>query len=288
MDMKFAFAFALLALFAAPGLAHAQDANGTINESQVGAVPGDFFYGFKRLGEAMDVMFTFDQATKAEKEARYANLRVHEAYVLSVKAANYKAAGNQGAADQAESEMQGLLNEHASETAKAHADLEQAIASGDANETEIADVENHTRNSITVLQRVYEQAPEQAKDAILNALNNSIQNQERHEEKVAEQENRTRGNSDFGKGHQNETERNESLENGTSHGNETELENETGQGNESGDLNRTMEQNRTQERNETEFQNQTRDMNQTEAHNETQAGQQNESRGNSVNKGKED
>lgn len=193
------------------------------NESAgAGALPGDFMYGFKRFFENVDKFFTWDKSQSALKHAKYGKLRSVEAHLMACKAHDQEAAGNTTQANSTAQTVQQLANESNSELDEAHSDLEAAVDAGTANNTTISQVDNDTRNSIEVLQRVYERAPEAAKDGLLHALNNSINNFERHEEKMAEKE--------HGKGRGD----NESV-NGTSE-NETENEtssgdNETGRGN---------------------------------------------------------
>jgi colicin import membrane protein len=206
--------FVVLGLLAAPVFAQqasntTADERAAINESEVGDVPGDLFYGPKRFFEAVDVAFTFDKAEKAKKEARYSERRAHEAYVLAGKAAKFNAEGRNEDADAAINEIDKLADEQKKGMEDAQADLDSAVESGDANETDIEEVEETERNSIAVLQRVYEKAPEQAKDALLNALNNSIQNQERHEQKMAD---KGREGKDGGDGSEESDEGNETDE----------------------------------------------------------------------------
>jgi hypothetical protein len=209
-----------------------------VNESEVGALPGDWNYGFKRFFENFDEFFTFDKSESAKKHARYGLMRAMESHVLSGKAHKLAAEGRGAEANATLTEVEKLAKEQTDELDDAEADLESAIEDGSANETEVEQVQNYTRKSIIVLQRVYEKAPEAAKDGLLRALNNSISNYERHIEKVEEKamgreerkagsgdENETKaGNGSFGKNKTktddedasgNETETEDGLESGT-------------------------------------------------------------------------
>ncbi len=192
------------------------------NESAgVGALPGDFTYGFKRFFENVDKFFTWDKSQSALKHAKYGKLRSVEAHLMACKAHDEEAAGNTTQANATAQTVQQLVDDSNKELDQAHSDLEAAVDSGTANNTTISQVDNDTRNSIEVLQRVYERAPEAAKDGLLNALNNSIANYEKHEEKMAQKEQkRDRDQNQTMNGTSNET------ENETSSG-----DNETGRGN---------------------------------------------------------
>ncbi len=160
----------------------------TVNESEVGALPGDWDYGFKRFFENVDKFFTLDKSESAKKHAKYGLMRAMEAHVLSGKAQRLAAEGDEAGANSTLAEVEKLADEQTDELEDAQTDLESAVTDGSANETEVEQVQNYTRNSIIVLQRVYEKAPEAAKDGLLRALNNSIGNYERHVEKVEEKE----------------------------------------------------------------------------------------------------
>jgi hypothetical protein len=157
----------------------------TGNESaSVGALPGDFTYGFKRFFENMDKFFTFSPSDAAVKHAMYGHERAVEAHLLACRAHDQQQAGNLTQANETMRQMQQLVADEGKEMNDSDADLEKAISQGSATNTTIDKVDNYTRNSIAVLQSVYERAPESAKDGILNALNNSIQNYQKHQEKV--------------------------------------------------------------------------------------------------------
>ncbi len=51
-----------------------------VDEGEVGALPGDLTYGFKRFFENVDKFFTFDKAEKAKKHAQHGKLRAMEAH----------------------------------------------------------------------------------------------------------------------------------------------------------------------------------------------------------------
>jgi hypothetical protein len=164
------------------------DSNITINESQVGAVPGDFTYGFKRFFENVDKFFTFDKAESARKHAEYGVMRAMEAHVLSTRAQKLAAEGKEADANATLQQIEQLAQEQNQELEDAQTDIESAVDEGKANQTDVEEVQNITRNSIIVLQRVYEKAPEAAKEGLLRALNNSIQNYEKHTEKMEQKE----------------------------------------------------------------------------------------------------
>jgi hypothetical protein len=201
------------------------------NESAtVGALPGDFTYGFKRFFENVDTFFTFDKGQSALKHANYGKLRAVEAHLMVCKASELKSQGKDKESSDALDEANRLATDQSDEIGKAQKDLDDGIISGTVNETVASQVRNETRNSITVLQRVYENAPESAKDGLMRALNNSINNYEKQVEKKGgkeaeknETENETaQGNEtgdDFGGKIKNETK---------GKGNESEIEDETG------------------------------------------------------------
>jgi hypothetical protein len=205
-----------------------------VNESEVGALPGDWNYGFKRFFENMDKFFTFDKSESAKKHAKYGLMRAMEAHVLSGKAQRLAAEGDEAGANSTLTEVEKLADEQTDELEDAQTDLESAVADGSANETEVEQVQNDTRNSIIVLQRVYEKAPEAAKDGLLRALNNSISNYERHVEKIEtkQQEKEQKGNQTMAG---NET------ENETDDGDGSETDNETATGHGQGQVNKTKE-----------------------------------------------
>jgi hypothetical protein len=201
-----------------------------VNESEVGALPGDWNYGFKRFFENMDKVFTFDKSESAKKHARYGLMRAMEAHILSGKAQRLAAEGDDTGADSTLAEVEKLADEQTDELEDAQTDLESAVADGSANEAEVEQVQNDTRNSIIVLQRVYEKAPEAAKDGLLRALNNSISNYERHVEKMEtkQQEKEQKGNQAM-------------AGNETDDGDGSETGNETATGHGQGQANKTKE-----------------------------------------------
>jgi len=168
-----------------------------LNESEVGALPGDVFYGFKRFFENVDMFFTKNKSESAYKHARFGKLRAMEAHLLSGRAEKLEAEGRYAEANATLKEIERLTGEQQQESEDAIKQVEEAANEGSAKEKDVEKVNVEIRNSIIVLQRVYAKAPAPAKDAILRALNNSINNQERHEQKMAE-----RG---FGRGLRNET-----------------------------------------------------------------------------------
>ncbi|MBN1169617.1 hypothetical protein JXA56_01200 [Candidatus Micrarchaeota archaeon] len=159
-----------------------------INESEVGTLPGEFTYGFKRFFENVDKFFTFDKAEKARKHAKYGMLRAVEAHVLSGKAQKFAAQGDQAGLNQTLRLIEQATTEQNEENQAAQNAIEEAVDEGSADEEDVQQVQNEVRNSIRVLQRVYEKVPAQAKEGVLNALNNSIMNQERHMERMQERE----------------------------------------------------------------------------------------------------
>lgn len=156
------------------------------NESEIGALPGDFAYGFQRFFENVDKFFTFDKAEKAKKNARYGKMRAVEAHIMAKKAQALAASGDLAGAGNALSQAEALANESNSESEDAQENIEAAVEEGSADGQDAEEVQAQLRNSIMVLQRVYAKAPEAAKDGLAQALNNSINNQERHEEKMQE------------------------------------------------------------------------------------------------------
>ena len=162
--------------------------NVTINESEVGALPDSWDYGFKRFFENVDKFFTFDKAEKAKKQARYGKLRAVEAHIMSGKAQKYGAEGNEDARARALQIIEDLTADQNQENQDAEDNIEAAVEEGTADEGDVEEVQSEIRNSITVLQRVYEKAPESAKDGLARALNNSINNYQRHVEKMEQNE----------------------------------------------------------------------------------------------------
>jgi len=163
-----------------------QGTNVEVNEEEVGSLPGDFGYGFQRFFENVDKFFTWDKAEKAKKHAKYGKLRAVEAHIMTKKAQQLAAQGDLAGANETLQTVQGLMEEQGEESEAAQEELEAAIEEGSATEEDVEEVESKLRNSIVVLQGVYEKVPEPAKDGILRALNNSISNQERHEERLQE------------------------------------------------------------------------------------------------------
>ncbi len=162
------------------------DENVTIDEGEVGSLPGDWDYGFKRFFENVDKFFTWDKAEKAKKHAKYGKLRSMEAHILSGKAQKLAAEGKDEEAENVLEQVEQLTEEQNEETENAQEQLEAAVEEGTADEEDVEEVETELRNSIVVLQRVYEKAPESAKDGLARALNNSISNYQRHLEKMEE------------------------------------------------------------------------------------------------------
>lgn len=183
-----------------------QITNDSVVEEDVGSLPGEFGYGFKRFFENVDKFFTFNKAELAKKHARYGKIRAIEAHLMSGKAQQYAAMGDEEAAQKALEIVEQLTAEQNEESNTAESELEAAVDDGSADEGDVAEVQNEVRNSIMVLQRVYEKVPESAKDGVLNALNNSIRNHERHMEKMEEQEEKKLGRAtDDDEDEENET-----------------------------------------------------------------------------------
>jgi hypothetical protein len=164
----------------------AVEGNASFVEEEVGALPGDLGYGFQRFFENVDLFFTLDKAEKAKKHAKFGKLRAVEAHAMTKKYQQLLAEGKEAQANETLAVVEGLTEEQNSEMEAAQEDLEGALDEGTADEEDVEEVGLQLRNSIMVLQRVYEKVPESAKDGVLRALNNSIMNQERHEQKVAE------------------------------------------------------------------------------------------------------
>ncbi len=220
------------------------------NESaSVGALPGDFTYGFKRFFENVDKFFTFSPSDAAVKHAKYGHERAVEAHLEACKAHDEEAAGNLTQSNSTIGVIQQLIADQDKEMNDSEADLDAAISQGSANNTTISEVDNYTRNSIAVLQSVYERAPESAKDGLLNALNNSIENFQRHQEKRQQQEQRhgddgsnvtgnatngTDGGSGRGRGHGDDSNGSDSTGNWTGHGDDGQGGPMNGTGNPSG------------------------------------------------------
>lgn len=155
-----------------------------VSEEEVGALPGDFTYGFQRFFENVDKFFTFDKSEKAKKHAKYGKMRAVEAHIMTKKAQKLIAEGKLTEANQTLAQIEQLTTDQEEEMEDAQEVLEAAVEEGTANSTDVQEVETELRNSIIVLQRVYEKVPESAKDGVARALNNSINNQQRHEEKM--------------------------------------------------------------------------------------------------------
>ncbi len=187
------------------------------DSASVGALPGDFTYGFKRFFENVDQFVTFNPSDAAVKHAKYGHERAVEAHLMACRAHDQEQAGNSTQANQTVSEMQQLVADQNKEMNESETDLETAISQGTATNATITQVDNYTRNSIAVLQSVYERAPESAKDGLLNALNNSIENYQKHQEKMKEQEAKHGGNETGSNETENQTQSNETG-NETGHG----------------------------------------------------------------------
>jgi hypothetical protein len=216
------------------------DDNASFVEEQVGALPGDLGYGFQRFFENVDLFFTLDKAEKAKKHAAFGKLRAVEAHVMTKKYQQLVAEGKEAEANQTLTVVEDLTEEQNSEMEAAQEDLDAALEDGTADEADVAEVQTQLRNSIVVLQRVYEKVPESARDGVLRALNNSIMNQERHEEKVAEKV----------------QEKEEKKEQKMNQGNESQVQNQAGDdenetevspGNGNGNGNPAQAQNKTKE-----------------------------------------
>ncbi|NYZ73688.1 hypothetical protein H0O00_00940 [Candidatus Micrarchaeota archaeon] len=210
-----------------------------INESEVGSLPGDWDYGFKRFFEGVDNFFTWDKSESAIKHAKYGKLRAIEAHLMTKKAQGYEAMNETEAEARALEIVEQLVAESNEEQAAAESELEDAVDEGSANETEVEQVQNYTRNSIIVLQRVYEKAPESAKDGLARALNNSINNYERHVEKMEEKE--QKGNQTIEENETEDEDENE-TESDTVNGNGNKTknkDNETETGHQPDELNQT-------------------------------------------------
>lgn len=157
-----------------------------VNESNVGALPGEFSYGFKRFFENVDKFFTFNKAEAAKKSAAYGKLRATEAHVLSGKAQKLSSEGKTTEANETVKLVEKTLEDQEKEDSDAATKIEQAVADGSAKESDVEQVETQLKHNIAVLQRVYEKVPEKARESILRNINRSIENQERHMEKMNE------------------------------------------------------------------------------------------------------
>lgn len=196
------------------------DCNGN-DTASVGALPGDFTYGFKRFFEGVQEFFTFDPNQNAIVHAEHGKLRAEEAHLMTCRALEEQQSGNESQVNETLSSLQQLVSDENTQFQTANADLDNAANTGATNSTVVSQVDNDTRNSIDVLQNVYALAPESAKAGLLNALNNSINNYEKHEQKMQEMWQRGHGDDGSNQTSDNDTDNmtwNES-ENGFGNGN---------------------------------------------------------------------
>ncbi len=165
--MKKLFALFALGIFvlssASAALAQASAESALVQNP--GALPDSFFYPFKRLGENLQLFFTFDNLEKAKLKYRLAETRLAEAGAMA-------ALNKTELADNALNDYEADLNETA--------DAEQALSASGRNVSELEDlVANNTYKHILVLQDVYERVPDSAKSAIRNAIENALERQGR-------------------------------------------------------------------------------------------------------------
>ncbi|MBM3199424.1 hypothetical protein FJZ53_00705 [Candidatus Woesearchaeota archaeon] len=124
-----------------------------------GITPDSFFYGFKKFFEGIDMFFTFDDVAKAEKHAKYAELRLAEAKEMAEK-------GKPEFVDDLVGEYEDNL-EKANEIAR----IAQQVGK---NVTKVTDlVAIATSIHLDVLENVLEKVPEQAKASIQRAITSS-------------------------------------------------------------------------------------------------------------------
>ena len=124
-----------------------------------GILPDSPLYGLKRFFESLDLFFTFDDLTKAEKHLKYAELRLAEAKEMTER-------GKPEYVDD-------LLEEYEDSLEKANEIAKIAREAG-KNVSKVAEiVAIATTIHLDVLEKVYEEVPEQAKPAIERAMNSS-------------------------------------------------------------------------------------------------------------------
>lgn len=155
----------ILALFLAMFVASAS-AQSTSNAVEAGATPGDLFYGLDKFGDQMKVAVASVQGpdAKAKAHARIAEERAAEAQKL-VEENDTENVGKAVALFQ-------VQNERARE----------AIQNSTSEET-AEEVENRTRNSKEVLERVESRVPVEAQEGIQTAIDNSQKSLEEIQER---------------------------------------------------------------------------------------------------------
>ncbi|HHI04353.1 MAG TPA: hypothetical protein ENL45_02295, partial [Candidatus Woesearchaeota archaeon] len=124
-----------------------------------GITPDSWMYGFKRFFEDLDLFFTFDDVTKAEKHLKYAELRLAEAKEMTEK-------GKPEFVDDLIEEYEDNL-EKANEISK----IAQQVGKNVTKVTELVAVA--TSIHMDVLENVLEKVPEQAKPSIQRAITSS-------------------------------------------------------------------------------------------------------------------
>ncbi|MBI5332088.1 MAG: hypothetical protein HZB65_00795 [Candidatus Aenigmarchaeota archaeon] len=124
--------------------------------SETGALPGEFFYPFKRFGEGLGMAFTFNKMEQAKKHLELAKIRLAEAKALVEKE-------QQKLADQSMDDAEEQLNE-------SDRKREELQAIGQNISELIKEAEETSRKSELVLNLIREQVPEQARAKIDNAM----------------------------------------------------------------------------------------------------------------------
>jgi DNA-binding ferritin-like protein len=129
-----------------------------------GITPDSWFYGFKRFFEAIDLFFTFDDIAKAEKHAKYAELRLAEAKEMAEKGKTEY--------------LDDLIKEYKKNLEKCNeiAKIAQQVGKNVTKVTELVSIA--TSIHIEVLEEVLEKVPEQAKSSIQKAINCSREGNE--------------------------------------------------------------------------------------------------------------
>ncbi|MFW6143605.1 MAG: DUF5667 domain-containing protein [Patescibacteria group bacterium] len=131
---------------------------------QPGVEPDSPFYFLKRLGEKINMAFTFNAEAKARKSVKYAEKRLAEAKAMADK-------GKPALAEK-------VMNDYGEMMSYAANNLAQAAQEGKDIEDSLTNlVEKSTGIHQQVLTDVYEKVPEEAKEGIEKAMEKSSQGQ---------------------------------------------------------------------------------------------------------------
>lgn len=137
---------------------------------KAGTTPGNAFYGFDKLGEKIQLMFTAGELKQAKLHVKFAEERLAELEEVVDKGKT--------------KHIQGLTEDYNEELEKAEQKMNKAAEKGEHTAEVAAHVAEMTYKHVAVLERVLEKAPEQAREHIQHAIQMSIKGNQQAVESI--------------------------------------------------------------------------------------------------------